>query len=138
MRYASYLLELHRITVILSPSHLVTINKWPIQVFSIVNKLARLPLISCAHAQRGCMDFPFIHIYEKSTEPQLNSTLIYYAIRWFHFIKIAAKVYFIWFEAQVNLNNISTTTKKKYYGSLYIFKDTFKRIKEVIKSFIFN
>ena len=54
----------------------------------------------------------WIHIPEKSTEPQLNSTLIYYAIRWFRFIKIAAKVYFIWFEAQVNLNNISTTTKK--------------------------
>ena len=44
--------------------------------------------------------------------PQLNSMLIYYAIIWFRFIKIAAKVYFIWFKAQVNLNNISATTKK--------------------------
>ena len=55
----------------------------------------------------------WIHIPEKSTEPHLNSTLIYYAIRWFRFIKIAAKVYFIWLERQLNFNNISTTTKKK-------------------------
>ena len=71
-----------------------------------------------AHMRREVV---WIHIPEKSTEPQLNSTLIYYAIRLFRFIKMAAKVYFIWFEAQVNLNNISTTTKNKYYGSLYIF-----------------